>query len=88
MNIDFSLLKEWIPVIMFLTGLIGSLWKMSSSLNTTLQKLNFEISRLSENITETKVSQAKMEDRVDKADDRLDDHEVRISVIEAERKVK
>lgn len=61
---------------------------MSSSLNTTLQKLNFEISRLSENITETKLSQAKMEDRVDKADERLDDHEVRISVIEAERKVK
>ena len=45
------LIKEWWFLIAFTIGIFGGLYKMSQTLNETLLKLKFEITRLSESLS-------------------------------------
>lgn len=61
---------------------------MGKVLNETLLKLNFEIMRLSDSLSESKNDRVKLHSRVDVVDGRLDTHDIRISVLEDWRKAK
>ena len=83
-----EMLKEWWFLITFTIGLFGGLWKISKTLNETLLKLNFEITRLSESLTDSKADRVRLHARVDNADGRLDKHDTRISILEDWRRGK
>ena len=80
------LIKEWWFLITFTIGIFGGLYKMSQMLNETLLKLKFEITRLSDSLTDSKADRVRLHARADNADDRLDKHDTRISVLEDWRK--
>jgi len=80
------LIKEWWFLIAFTIGIFSGLYKMSQTLNETLLKLKFEITRLSESLTESKADRVRLHERVDNTDNRLDKHDTRISVLEDWRK--
>ena len=82
------LIKEWWFLIAFTIGIFGGLYKMSQTLNETLLKLKFEITRLSESLTDSKADRLRLHARVDNADDRLDKHDTRISILEDWRRGK
>jgi len=81
-------LKEWWFIIAFTISALGGLYKMGKVLNETLLKLNFEIMRLSDSLSESKSDRLKLHSRVDVVDSRLDAHETRITVLEDWRKSK
>ena len=81
-------IKEWWFLIAFTIGIFGGLYKMSKTLNETLLKLNFEITKLSDSLSESKSDRLRLHGRVDRVDDLLDKHETRISVLEDWRKAK
>ena len=83
-----ELIKEWWFLIAFIIGIFGGLYKMSQTLNETLLNLKFEITRLSESLTDSKADRVRLHARVDNADDRLDKHDTGISVLEDWRKGK
>ena len=76
------LIKEWWFLIAFAIGIFGGLYKMSQTLNQTLLKLKFEITRLSESLSESKADRARLHERVDNTDNRVDKLETRTSVLE------
>lgn len=80
--------KEWWFIIAFSISALGGLYKMGKVLNETLLKLNFEIMRLSDSLSESKNDRVKLHTRVDVVDGRLDTHDIRISVLEDWRKAK
>lgn len=80
--------KEWWFIIAFSISALGGLYKMGKVLNETLLKLNFEIMRLSDSLSESKSDRVKLHSRVDVVDGRLDTHDIRISVLEDWRKAK
>lgn len=80
--------KEWWFIIAFTISALGGLYKMGKVLNETLLKLNFEIMRLSDSLSESKNDRIKLHSRVDVVDGRLDTHDIRISVLEDWRKAK
>ncbi|WP_373768469.1 hypothetical protein [Jeotgalibaca porci] len=80
--------KEWWFIIAFSISSLGGLYKMGKTLNETLLKLNYEIMRLSESLSESKNDRIKLHGRVDVVDGRLDTHDIRISVLEDWRKAK
>ena len=82
------LIKEWWFLIAFTIGIFGGLYKMSQTLNETLLKLKFEITRLSESLTDSKADRLRLHARVDNTNDRLDEHDTRISVLEDWRRGK
>ena len=47
-------IKEWWFLIAFTIGIFASLYKMSQTLNETLLNLKFEITRLSESLSDSK----------------------------------
>lgn len=81
-------IKEWWFIIAFTISALGGLYKMGKVLNETLLKLNFEIMRLSDSLSESKSDRLKLHSRVDVVDSRLDAHETRITVLEDWRKSK
>lgn len=81
-------IKEWWFIIAFSISALGGLYKMGKVLNETLLKLNFEIMRLSDSLSESKSDRIRLHARVDGTDDRLDKHETRISILEDWRKAK
>ena len=81
-------IKEWWFIIAFSISALGGLYKMGKVLNETLLKLNFEIMRLSDSLSESKSDRVKLHSRVDVVDGRLDTHDIRISVLEDWRKAK
>lgn len=81
-------IKEWWFIIAFSISALGGLYKMGKTLNETLLKLNYEIMRLSESLSESKSDRVKLHSRVDVVDSRLDKHDIRISVLEDWRKGK
>ena len=83
-----DLIKEWWFLITFAIGIFGGLYKMSKTLNETLLNLKFEITRLSESLSESKADRVRLHARVDNTDDRLDKHDTRISILEDWRKGK
>ena len=83
-----DLIKEWWFLIAFTIGIFGGLYKMSQTLNETLLNLKFEITRLSESLSDSKADRLRLHARVDKTDDRLDEHDTRISVLEDWRREK
>ena len=82
------LIKEWWFLIAFTIGIFGGLYKMSQTLNETLLKLKFEITRLSESLTDSKADRLRLHARVDNTNDRLDEHDTRISILEDWRRGK
>ena len=80
--------KEWWFIIAFSISALGGLYKMGKVLNETLLKLNFEIMRLNDSLSESKNDRVKLHSRVDVVDGRLDTHDIRISVLEDWRKAK
>lgn len=76
------LIKEWWFLIAFTIGIFGGLYKMSQTLNETLLKLKFEITRLSESLTDSKADLVRLHSRIDNTDNRLDKHDIQISVLE------
>ena len=76
------LIKEWWFLIAFTIGIFGGLYKMSQTLNETLLKLKFEITRLSDSLTESKADRVRLHERVDNTDNRIDKLETRTSVLE------
>lgn len=80
--------KEWWFLIAFTIGIFGGLYKMSQTLNETLLKLNFEITKLNDSLSESKSDRLRLHGRIDGVDDRLDKHETRISILEDWRKGK
>ena len=81
-------IKEWWFLISFSVGIFVGLYKMSKTLNETLLKLNFEITKLNDSLSESKSDRLRLHGRVDGVDDRLDKHETRLSILEDWRKVK
>ena len=81
-------IKEWWFIIAFSISALVGLYKMGKVLNETLLKLNFEIMRLSDSLSESKNDRVKLHSRVDVVDGRLDTHDIRISVLEDWRKAK
>ena len=76
------LIKEWWFLIAFTIGIFGGLYKMSQTLNETLLNLKFEITRLSESLTDSKADRVRLHERVDNTDNRIDKLETRTSVLE------
>ena len=76
------LIKEWWFLITFTIGIFGGLYKMSQTLNETLLKLKFEITRLSESLTDSKADRVRLHARIDDTDNRLDKLDTRTSVLE------
>lgn len=83
-----ELIKEWWFLITFAVGIFAGLYNISKTLNETLLRLNFEITKLTDSLTESKSDRIKLHARVDGTDDRLDKHETRISILEDWRKAK
>lgn len=81
-------IKEWWFLIAFTIGIFGGLYKMSQTLNETLLKLNFEITKLNDSLSESKSDRLRLHGRIDGVDDRLDKQETRISILEDWRKGK
>ena len=81
-------IKEWWFLITFTIGIFGGLYKMSKTLNETLLTLNFEITKLSDSLSESKSDRLRLHGRVDRVDDLLDKHETRISILEDWRRGK
>lgn len=81
-------IKEWWFLISFSVGIFVGLYKMSKTLNETLLKLNFEITKLNDSLSESKSDRLRLHGRVDGVDDRLDKHETRLSILEDWRKGK
>lgn len=79
-------IKEWWFLIAFTIGIFGGLYKMSQTLNETLLNLKFEITRLSESLSDSKADRLRLHARVDDTDNRLDKHDIQISVLEEWRK--
>lgn len=79
-------IKEWWFLIAFTIGIFGGLYKMSQTLNETLLNLKFEITRLSESLSDSKADRVRLHERVDNADNRLDKHDIQISLLEDWRK--
>lgn len=80
--------KEWWFLISFSVGIFVGLYKMSKTLNETLLKFNFEITKLNDSLSESKSDRIRLHGRIDGVDDRLDKHETRISILEDWRKGK
>ena len=83
-----DLIKEWWFLITFAVGIFAGLYNISKTLNETLLRLNFEITKLTDSLTESKSDRIRLHARVDGTDDRLDKHETRISVLEDWRRGK
>ena len=83
-----ELIKEWWFLISFSVGIFVGLYKMSKTLNETLLKLNFRITKLNDSLSESKSDRLRLHGRVDGVDDRLDKHETRLSILEDWRKGK
>ena len=77
-----DLIKEWWFLIAFAIGIFGGLYKMSQTLNETLLNLKFEITRLSDSLTESKADRVRLHVRIDDAEKEIDVLGVRVSVIE------
>ena len=77
-----NLIKEWWFLIAFTIGIFSGLYKMSQTLNETLLNLKFEITRLSESLTDSKADRVRLHARIDNTDDRLDKLDTRTSVLE------
>ena len=82
------LIKEWWFLIAFIIGIFGGLYKMSQTLNETLLNLKFEITRLSESLSESKADRVRLHLRIDDTEKEIDGHETRISLLEDWRKRK
>ena len=76
------LIKEWWFLIAFAIGIFGGLYKMSQTLNETLLKLKFEITRLSESLSESKADRVRLHLRIDDTEKEVDVLGIRVSVIE------
>lgn len=76
------LIKEWWFLIAFTIGIFGGLYKMSQTLNETLLNLKFEITRLSESLTDSKNDRVRLHSRIDDTEKEIDGHETRIAVLE------
>lgn len=77
-----ELIKEWWFLIAFTIGIFGGVYKMSKTLNETLLNLKFEITRLSESLSDSKADRVRLHKRVDNTDNRIDNLETRTSVLE------
>ena len=76
------LIKEWWFLIAFAIGIFGGLYKMSQTLNETLLNLKFEITRLSDSLTESKADRVRLHLRIDDTEKEVDVLGIRVSVIE------
>lgn len=81
-------IKEWWFLIAFTIGIFGGLYKMSKTLNETLLKLNFEIIKLSESLSDSKADRVRLHARIDDTEKEIDGHDTRISILEDWRKGK
>ena len=77
-----DLIKEWWFLIAFAIGIFGGLYKMSQTLNETLLNLKFEITRLSDSLTESKADRVRLHLRIDDTEKEVDVLGIRVSVIE------
>ena len=77
-----DLIKEWWFLIAFVIGIFGGLYKMSQTLNETLLNLKFEITRLSDSLTESKADRVRLHLRIDDTEKEIDVLGIRVSVIE------
>lgn len=77
-----DLIKEWWFLFTFAIGIFAGLYKMSKTLNETLLNLKFEITRLSDSLTDSKADRVRLHKRVDNTNDRLDRLDTRTSVLE------
>lgn len=76
------LIKDWWFLIVFIIGIFGGLYKMSQTLNETLLNLKFEITRLSDSLTESKADRVRLHLRIDDTEKEVDVLGIRVSVIE------
>ena len=76
------LIKEWWFLIAFAIGIFGGLYKMSQTLNETLLNLKFEITRLSESLSDSKADRVRLHSRIDDTEKEIDVLGIRVSVIE------
>ena len=77
-----DLIKEWWFLIAFAIGIFGGLYKVSQTLNETLLNLKFEITRLSDSLTESKADRVRLHLRIDDTEKEVDVLGIRVSVIE------
>jgi septal ring factor EnvC (AmiA/AmiB activator) len=80
--------KEWWFLIAFTIGIFGGLYKMSQTLNETLLNLKFEITRLSESLSDSKADRVRLHSRIDETEKEIDKHDTRISILEDWRRGK
>ena len=83
-----ELIKEWWFLIAFTVGIFGGLYKMSQTLNETLLNLKFEITRLSESLSDSKADRVRLHSRIDETEKEIDKHDTRISILEDWRRGK
>ena len=76
------LIKEWWFLIAFAIGIFGGLYKMAQTLNETLLNLKFEITRLSDSLTDSKADRVRLHARIDGTEKEIDVLGIRVSVIE------
>ncbi len=77
-----DLIKEWWFLIAFTIGIFGGLYKMSQTLNETLLNLKFEITRLSDSLTESKADRVILHALIDDTEKEIEVLAIRVSVIE------
>ena len=77
-----DLIKEWWFLIAFTIGIFGGLYKMLQTLNATLLNLKFEITRLSDSLTESKSDRVILHALIEDMEKEIGVLGIRVSVIE------
>ncbi|GEM04087.1 hypothetical protein HMI01_10750 [Halolactibacillus miurensis] len=80
-------IKDSLYIAGIMISAIVAFYKIAKNLNTTLLDLNYQISKLNDNMTytqqEMRKANQKTDERLNKGAEKMNDHEVRITKLES-----
>jgi cell division protein FtsL len=86
---DLTTIKDSLYIAGIMISAVVAFYKIAKNLNTTLLNLNYEISKLNDNMDytqkEMRKANQKTEERLNKGSEKLNNHEVRITKLETWR---
>ena len=86
---DLTTIKDSLYIAGIMISAVVAFYKIAKNLNTTLLNLNYEISKLNDNMDYTQKEMRKANEitnqRLNKGSERINNHEVRITKLETWR---
>ena len=86
---DLTTIKDSLYIAGIMISAVVTFYKIAKNLNTTLLNLNYEISKLNDNMDYTQKEMRKANEitnqRLNKGSERINNHEVRITKLETWR---